>query len=158
MQLAFDFSSETFAEASKCDRRRAARPPDNKLRPSRHMSRQSNGRLGHYAGLAAEDIVAKALGRHGYEIVERRYRGAFGEIDIVATKAGETVFVEVKKGRSHDAALARVTRKQFERIYASAAVYLEGAKAGPLAPARYDVATVDGVGRVKLHPGILAHF
>ena len=54
------------------------------------MSRnQSIGRWG-------EQAAADHLSKHGYEIVARNVRTPYGEIDLIATKDGLTVFVEVK--------------------------------------------------------------
>jgi putative endonuclease len=51
--------------------------------------RQSLGKWG-------EDLACGELCRLGYEILERRYRTRYGEIDIVARDGPTTVFVEVK--------------------------------------------------------------
>ncbi|MDR2638453.1 MAG: YraN family protein, partial [Helicobacteraceae bacterium] len=39
-------------------------------------------------GFAAEGAAATWLARQGYEIIERNYCEKFGEIDIIAAKAG----------------------------------------------------------------------
>ena len=51
--------------------------------------KQNTGKLG-------EDIAVKYLENHGYKILKRNYRKPWGEIDIVAQKSQELVFVEVK--------------------------------------------------------------
>jgi len=51
--------------------------------------RQSLGKHG-------EDLACAELARRGYEILARRYRSRFGEIDIVGRHDGTIVFVEVK--------------------------------------------------------------
>jgi putative endonuclease len=51
--------------------------------------RQSLGKLG-------EDLACAELSRRGYELLDRRYRTRYGEIDIVARHEGVIVFVEVK--------------------------------------------------------------
>lgn len=54
------------------------------------MSNIEIGRIG-------EEIATKYLKRHGYKVLERNFRSRrWGEIDIVATKDGVLVFVEVK--------------------------------------------------------------
>jgi putative endonuclease len=53
-------------------------------------------------GKWGEDLACAELQRRGYEILARRYRCRFGEIDIVCRHRGATVFVEVKT-RSDDA-------------------------------------------------------
>lgn len=47
-------------------------------------------------GIRGENLAAGHLESLGYEIVERNYRCAHGEIDMVAREAGDLVFVEVK--------------------------------------------------------------
>lgn len=50
----------------------------------------------HALGKFGEDIACRELRRLGYEILARRHRTRYGEIDIIAREAGTTVFVEVK--------------------------------------------------------------
>ncbi|MDD5645401.1 MAG: YraN family protein [bacterium] len=45
---------------------------------------------------AGEDCAVKHLIDKGYSIIERNFRTGFGEIDIIAEKAGDIVFAEVK--------------------------------------------------------------
>ena len=52
-------------------------------------------------GKAGEDVACRELSRLGYEILERRHRTKYGEIDIIARDAGTTVFVEVKTRDGH---------------------------------------------------------
>ena len=47
-------------------------------------------------GDAGEDFAAKILALKGYHILERNYRCRAGEIDIIAERCGELIFVEVK--------------------------------------------------------------
>jgi len=48
-------------------------------------------------GKKGEEIAAKYLKKHGYEVLERNFRSKrWGEIDIAATKDDVLVFVEVK--------------------------------------------------------------
>lgn len=47
-------------------------------------------------GARGESVAARYLRRRGYAIVRRNYRGAHGEIDLVALDGGILVFVEVK--------------------------------------------------------------
>ena len=56
------------------------------------MCSQSTRRLGLYG----EDLACKYLQANGYTILERNFRcRRFGEIDIVASKAGVLSFIEV---------------------------------------------------------------
>ena len=47
-------------------------------------------------GKLGEDIAAKYLENKRYKIIARNYRKKWGELDIVASKNNELVFVEVK--------------------------------------------------------------
>ena len=47
-------------------------------------------------GRRGEDLAAQFLAVSGYTIIDRNWRCARGEIDLVARDGGETVFVEVK--------------------------------------------------------------
>lgn len=51
-------------------------------------------------GDAGEDFAAKILTMQGYQILERKYRSKAGEIDIIAEKSDELIFVEVKTRKS----------------------------------------------------------
>lgn len=47
-------------------------------------------------GAWGEDLAAAFLARQGFAIVERNFRTRWGEIDIIASRAGHLHFVEVK--------------------------------------------------------------
>lgn len=47
-------------------------------------------------GRHGEDLAAGYLRQHGYRLVQRNWRCAQGEIDVIAVRGDETVFVEVK--------------------------------------------------------------
>lgn len=51
-------------------------------------------------GSKGETLAADYLKAKGYRILERRYRAAGGEIDLVAEKEGCVAFVEVKTSQS----------------------------------------------------------
>ena len=51
-------------------------------------------------GNAGEKIACDFLQHAGYKIITQKYRAKTGEIDIIASKGGVTVFVEVKTRRS----------------------------------------------------------
>lgn len=51
--------------------------------------RKETGRIG-------ESVAAQFLERKGFKIIERNYRKAWGEIDIIAEKGRVVRFVEVK--------------------------------------------------------------
>lgn len=112
--------------------------------------RTDRGRTNHAAGAAAEDSVVRHYATRGCPVVARRWRGKGGEIDLVASDGDGLVFVEVKKSRSHDAALERVTARQVARIFAAAQEFLATQPRGLLTDIRFDIGTVDSSGRVRI--------
>ncbi|MBF4589457.1 YraN family protein [Curtobacterium sp. VKM Ac-1395] len=69
-------------------------------------------------GARGEAIAADWLERHGYVIVDRNWRCARGELDIVARCADDLVFVEVKTraGASTGHPLEAVTPQKLTRL------------------------------------------
>ncbi len=112
--------------------------------------RSVRGSVSYHAGQSAELCVAAEYARRGYSIAGRRWRGAGGEIDLIARNADGLVFIEVKKSRSFDRAAARISRRQMDRICASAAQFLEQEPAGQLTNTRFDAALVDDTGTVQI--------
>jgi putative endonuclease len=109
-----------------------------------------SGALSYHAGLSAEDQVARHYERLGLTLIARRWRGKGGEVDLILNQRGTVVFVEVKKSRDHARAAARVSPRQVQRLFAAGAEYL-GSRAGGLnTPARFDIALVDGTGRIHI--------
>src|SRR5262249_57760808 len=75
-------------------------------------------------GVSAESRAAAYLVGHGYAIAARRFKSPVGEVDIVARRGPELVFVEVKaRARLDDAALS-LTPRQLKRIVAAAEAWL----------------------------------
>lgn len=110
----------------------------------------SVGLQSHLAGNAAEEQIARAYEARGYRVVERRWRGAGGEIDLVLRKDAVVVFVEVKLAASLAAAAARIAPRQMQRIQKSAALFLDQHAGGSLTEARIDVALVSREGQVEI--------
>ncbi len=82
------------------------------------MSRE-RGRIG-------EDAAVGFLRRSGYRIIERNYRGARYEVDVIAREGEVLAFIEVKMrapGRAPEGALA-VGREKQRRIVRAAEHYL----------------------------------
>ena len=112
--------------------------------------REQQGSISYHAGQAAESQVAADYELRGFAIAHRRWRGAGGEIDLIARDGDGLVFIEVKKSTSFEKAAARISRRQIERIYASAAQFLENEPDGQLTNVRFDAALVDGSGAVQI--------
>jgi putative endonuclease len=106
--------------------------------------------LRHALGLQGEQLAAIHLQRLGYELVARRHRTRFGELDLVARDGDTLVFVEVKTRRAGPtgpwAALDEHKQTQVRRM---AAAYLAEVQDRPFATElRFDAigVTVDGTG------------
>ncbi len=103
-------------------------------------------------GDMGEEFAAKYLEQKGYKILERNWRQKWGELDIVAAKAGglfgqkikEIVFAEVKTVKDGDTAFAaqKVHRWKQERLIRTAQTYLAKNNLSSL-PWRIDVLLVD---------------
>ncbi len=93
-------------------------------------------------GVSAESRAAAYLTGRGYAIAARRFKSRVGEVDIVARRGGELVFVEVKaRNRLDDAALS-VTPRQQKRIIAAAEAWLADHPDDGLLDIRFDVILV----------------
>jgi putative endonuclease len=77
-------------------------------------------------GLWGERLAAQALEAHGYEIIQRNWRAATGEIDLVAREDGMWVFVEVKtrSGEAFETPEEAVTTEKEQRLYDTGLLYL----------------------------------
>ena len=119
------------------------------------MDRLNSGKLSNLKGQIAEDQIAQAYARNGFEIVDRRFKTREGEIDIVARHKKKLYFIEVKSSKTFQSALDQITPRQQQRIHDCALNYL-AEKAGNLdIDCRFDAALVDGSGRIKVLPGAL---
>ena len=100
-------------------------------------------------GLSAESRAAAYLTGHGYAIAARRFKSRVGEVDLVARRGAELVFVEVKaRNRLDDAALS-VTPRQQKRIVAAAEAWLADHPDDGLRDIRFDVILVARNGRTQ---------
>jgi len=109
-----------------------------------------SGAVSYHAGLSAEDQVARDYQRRGYPLAAHRWRGKGGEIDLITRDGEGFVFVEVKKSRNHSRAAERVSLRQIHRLYAAASEFLAQCPRGLNTLARFDVALVDGQGRIEI--------
>ena len=109
-----------------------------------------NGLTSYHAGLAAEGAVEKHYARNGHAIVGRRWRGSGGEIDLIVRDGDGLIFIEVKKSRDFARAAERVSRRQMQRIYATASEFLAGEPNGQDTDVRFDVALMDSSGHIQV--------
>ena len=70
----------------------------------------------HCRGYWSEIAAAAWLILKGYRIIDRRYRGQFGEIDLIAARGNRIAFVEVKYRSSIETAAASISDCQQRRI------------------------------------------
>ena len=102
------------------------------------------------SGAAAEEAVARHYEARGCAVAARRWRSPFGEADLILRDGATVVVVEVKKARSLDEAAHRLSRRQMDRLCAAAQAFCEGEPQGSLTELRFDLALVDGMGRVRV--------
>ena len=106
------------------------------------MNRSVRGARSHQAGLAAEDIAARAYQAKGGAILARRWRCPAGEIDLIVRLVDCVVFAEVKH-RPNGVEDDPVSPRQWRRLEAAAETYILRAETGQT-PLRFDLVIVGG--------------
>ena len=119
-------------------------------------AKRARSSVAYHAGLAAEEAVARRYERAGLTVLARRWRGEAGEIDLIARGSG-LVFVEVKASATHARAAEALRPAQVGRLLAAAEEYLAGLPGGAAPPCRFDLATVDASGRVRVLANAFGH-
>jgi putative endonuclease len=99
-------------------------------------------------GRRSEQVAARHLKRCGYLILARNYRAAGAEIDLVGLDDNTLVFVEVKfrAGSGFGSPVEAVDLDKRQRIRRAAHAFAERRGVTEL-PARFDIVSLDGVGR-----------
>lgn len=90
------------------------------MSPPRPARDPATRRRAYRLGLAAETLAAWALRLRGYRILDRRFKAAQGEIDLVVRRGRLVAFVEVKARPTFEAALDAVSETSARRIAAAA--------------------------------------
>lgn len=108
------------------------------------------GIVSNLKGRAAEDCVERRYVAAGARVLHRRWRGAYGEIDLILESDDAVIFVEVKTARTLTRAFESLGARQIKRLSASAAHFLDSMPAGSLTPMRFDVAAMDGTGQIEV--------
>lgn len=97
-------------------------------------------------GDIGERIAERYLAKKGYVIVERNYKKPWGEIDIIAKKAGEIVFFEVKtrdaKNVEHYLAEYSVNQRKMRKLQKICEMYLLENRYHPDQKWRIDVVSI----------------
>lgn len=114
------------------------------------IQRQHRGRLAYQAGMAAENQVAQDYEKRGFIVDHMRWRGKSGEIDLVVRNDIGLVFVEVKKSSNFARAAESLGPRQMHRLYYAAEEFLAGYPSGLSTNTRFDVALVDGAGKIQI--------
>ncbi|NLM51347.1 MAG: YraN family protein [Firmicutes bacterium] len=96
-------------------------------------------------GTHGEELAARYLQKLGFVLLERNWRCAYGEIDIIAKDGDVLVFVEVKTRRSNrfGTPTEAVHDRKQQKLRLVARHYLYEKKITAFAY-RFDVAAVDG--------------
>lgn len=100
-----------------------------------------------------EELAAAYLQDRGYEILERNYYCAAGEIDLIAKDGRYLVFIEVKYRKDGRFGLPEeaVTPGKCRTIYRAAQYYMKERHTGGNRPCRFDVVAILG-DRIALIP------
>ncbi|MEO9827410.1 MAG: YraN family protein [Paracoccaceae bacterium] len=111
---------------------------------------QQRGLVNYHAGLAAETSVELNYAAAGASLLERRWRGKGGEVDLILRDGDELVFVEVKKSKSFARAAESLSHRQLARICRASEEYLGTQPNGSLTPMRIDVALTNEAGEIDI--------
>jgi len=85
----------------------------------------ANRRAAYEVGLAAEEAVACFLQKAGWSVLERRWRGAGAEIDLIARRNGAVRFVEVKFRSENDpVGLESIDERKIAKLERAAELWL----------------------------------
>lgn len=97
-------------------------------------------------GARGEAIAERWYREHGYDIVGRNWRCREGELDIIAHRAGEVVFSEVKTRSSNafGTPAEAVTYAKQQRIRRLAMRWLDEQSAVRVRSVRFDVVAITG--------------
>jgi len=94
-------------------------------------------------GNACEVAAARYLEGKKYRILAHQFRTAHGEIDLVAEKDGELVFVEVKARKNLNFGYPEeaVGRKKLQKMLRASEIYMEQNKMSD-SPFRFDIIAI----------------
>ncbi|MCH8561241.1 YraN family protein [Nesterenkonia sp. LB17] len=103
-------------------------------------------------GMVGEQIAADYLGRQGHQILERRWRGAHGELDLITRDGAHLVAVEVKtrRGIGYGHPFEAVNGRKLARLHRLLLEYCVGQQCLQV-PRRVDVVAVLLSGAAAAH-------
>ena len=103
-------------------------------------------------------MLFRSIRENRYNLLENRWQGQSGEIDLIFSDAGGMVFVEVKKAVSFGVAASRLSVAQARRIHLAAEEYLAHVPSGALTDMRFDLALCNQAGAIEIREGAFSHF
>ena len=130
---------------------RSSRPggPSSDRRRAHHqpVDNQAVGRRG-------EALAAAWYEANGYTVLDRNWRCRAGELDLVLAGVDTVVFCEVKTRRSasHGTGVEAVDHRKRRKVREVAMAWLQASDTR-YPEVRFDVADVDGAGRVSIIEG-----
>jgi len=76
-------------------------------------------------GKLGENIAKEYLENKGYKIIEQNYKTKYGEIDLVAKKGNELIFIEVRTKRGEDFGTPEETinKNKLRKLWGNARAY-----------------------------------
>ncbi len=108
------------------------------------------GALAYQKGRSAEEQVIHHYKNAGAHVLQQRWRGKAGEIDLVLHQGGYIVFVEVKASKTHARAVQNLSDRQLRRLALAAEEYLAQTEKGQLTDIRFDAALLDVTGQIQI--------
>ncbi len=115
----------------------------------RPSARQNRGKASQARGVRSEALAARVLVAEGWQILAERCRTGAGEIDLIITREGVLVFVEVKSRASLADAAYALGPRQMQRLLAAAEAWMAANPDQGEAGVRFDVMLVDPAGQVR---------
>ena len=83
----------------------------------------NNKRRYYYFGILAELVAALYLRCKFYQIIARRFKSPFGEIDLIAKKGDRIIFIEIK-ARKDTSLMDFISKHQQQRIIKASQYFL----------------------------------
>lgn len=95
-------------------------------------------------GNLGEKIAKEYLKKKGYSIIANNFNCLFGEIDLIAQKDNQIIFIEVKTRTTKDYGLPEeaISFNKQQRMLRAAKIYLCKTKRGPIENYRFDAVSV----------------
>ncbi|UYH51867.1 YraN family protein [Candidatus Kirkpatrickella diaphorinae] len=113
------------------------------------LRRALRGADAYRRGIAAEDRVAHLFQEEGCDILARRQRTPFGEIDLIVADPRYLVFVEIKARHRLTDAAQSLSSRQAQRILHAATYCLETQPSWQRDATRFDLVIIDEMHEIR---------